>query len=504
MPMGGTTNLIVKLIGKDQFSRVFDKAEGRMGKLGGMVKKFGPMAAAAGAAFAVGIGVKAVGAAVKFEEEMTNIATLVDTSTESMKDMGDKVKDISKRIPVDIGELTSALYDVRSAGISAGDAMKVLETSGKLAVAGLGTTQEATNLLTSALNVYGDETHNANKLANILFKTVKYGKTTIAELSQGFGKVAAIAKETGISIEDLSGATAILTTGGIKASEAQTALKAMISNILKPTKDAKDVSERLGIQFDIGALQAKGLSGMLKNVADKAGDNKQALADLFGSVEAANAIFALTSKDGGKALDDILKDLNSETDALTEGFDKQRKSTAKQYQTLKNQLNVVMTNLGTKILPYVVSSMDFLVGLFDKGTTQGKAFAGVMDFLRRIFEGIAGAIKGIAGALEKIGLEDFLAKKMAGPVGVLNPELLSAELKRRGLPEMETGGIVPGPRGKPVPTILHGGETVIPAGRGAINNFNFQGAFIGNIEDFKNQIKNLMDRESELKVIGGV
>jgi len=65
--------------------------------------------------------------------------------------------DISTRVPKSVEELTSALYDVRSAGITAENAMSVLEQSARLATAGLGTTKEAVNLMTSAFNTFASQ-----------------------------------------------------------------------------------------------------------------------------------------------------------------------------------------------------------------------------------------------------------------------------------------------------------------------------------------------------------
>ena len=363
---GSKMNLEVVMTAKDNASA---KLKGMSGAIGVAKKALLGIGIAAGAA-AVGIGVKAVQAAASFESKMADVSTLVDTNVESMDEMRRAVLDLAKDMPISADELATALYQVRSAGISAADAMDVLETSAKLGVAGLGSTEEATNLLTSAINVYGDSTHDANKLANILFKTVKAGKTTIAELSAGFGKVAALAKETGISIEDLSAATAILTTGGITAAEAQTSLKAMISNVLKPTADAEAAAKKLGIEFNLGALKAKGLAGMLKEIAEKAGTDKQVLADLFGSVEAANAIFALTSKEGGAALIKVLEEMGIETDMLDEAFIKQMETVTNLWSLVKDRLNIALIELGSKILPpvskWLKDNKDRIQELIDK------------------------------------------------------------------------------------------------------------------------------------------
>jgi len=425
--------------------------------------------------------------------------------------MGKRILDLSRDVPVAADELAEALYDVRSAGISAAKQFDVLKTAAKLATAGLATTKEATDLLTSAINVYADETHDANKIANILFKTVKYGKTTIAGLAQGFGKVAAIAKEVGISLEDLSAATAILTTGGITASEAQTALKAAISNILKPTKAATETAEKLGIQFDLAALQAKGLSGMLVEITEKAGGNKQAIADLFGSVEAANAMFALASEDGAKKLNDILKDMNSNVDALQEGFDKATESTENQYRMLKNNLNVVMIELGTKILPIVIDGMKALLDLlsgFERqynkiAEAQERQTEAALKLIKRArereAEGDIEAAERLRETARSIMGQPIMPKKKGSIFSILSG--ISSLFKIR----MQEGGVVPGPKGKPVPILAHAGETIIPADKkvGNIFNFNFAGAFIGNKEALIEEIKRAINRESELRALAG-
>lgn len=460
----------------DKSKVAMKSAQGNIDTLQGKMKRMRPTLdriakgfALIAAAVVVGFGVKSIQAAVKFEKAMTNVATLVNTSTENMIEMGKKVKDISKRIPKDLAELTEALYDVRSAGISAGDAMEVLETSGKLAVAGLSTVKEATNLLTSAINVYGDESHDANVIAEILFKTVKYGKTTIAGLAQGFGKVAAIAKETGISLEDLSAATAILTITGITAAESQTALKAMISNVLKPTTDATDAAERLGIQFDLAALQADGLAGMLVAIAEKAGDDKQALADLFGSVEAANAIFSLTSKDGAAKFKEILDDMTISSGALDEAFIKQNETTDAQYQLLKNNLNVVMTDLGTTILPHVVKAVQWLIKYL-KNMSEGIKVAGEW-WNKWIIDPLTDFLV-LADKVERKIRDIIRAAREA--VSAVGKVLTGGKEGIPWVPFFEKGGVVPGMPGQAVPIIAHAGETIIPAGQRGIGGNTYK------------------------------
>jgi len=91
------------------------------------------------------------------------VSTVVDTNVESMDAMKNAVLDIAKKTPVALSDLTSALYDIRSAGISASMSMDVLEKSAQLGIAGLGSTAEAVDIVTSAINAFRLKGEDAEK-----------------------------------------------------------------------------------------------------------------------------------------------------------------------------------------------------------------------------------------------------------------------------------------------------------------------------------------------------
>ena len=87
-----------------------------------------------------------------------------------------------------------------SAGVSAGDAMGVLNDSARLAVAGLGTTKEAVDIATSAINAFGLQGDKAAGVYDVVFTAIKNGKTTLSQLSQGFGAVAGTVAQAGVAV----------------------------------------------------------------------------------------------------------------------------------------------------------------------------------------------------------------------------------------------------------------------------------------------------------------
>jgi len=454
--LGGTSELKILLSLKDKASaklKTFNKDFKSMAT--GIAKG----AAIAGAAMAVGIGVKAVKAAVEFEKSMANVATLVDTNVESMDKMGKEVSKIAKRTPVEISSLTTALYNVRSAGISASDAMEVLEISARLGVAGLATTEEATNLLTTAFNNFSDQGYEADEIANILFKTVKAGKTTVAELAQAFGNVAPIAKAAGVSLEEMQAATAALTVVTGKTAESQNRLRALFDEMTRTEGKLASQTKALGIENVETLISTNGLEGAMRILYEATGKNDIAFKNLFGSVEAGGAALLLLGG-ANEVYNATLDSTLDKTDLLTEAFEKKKATVEAMWQIFHNKLDVELKDLGMKIIPILLTAVENAIKVF-------RSFFKVTDTIWTTF------VK-LKGAVTNFGLEiDLVAKKLAKFLEQASNK--SANFFVRvgeafdpfGGLNFDKGGIVPGAIGSPVPAIVHGGETIIPPGKSA-------------------------------------
>ena len=453
--MGGASELSIVLSLKDKASAKLKNFNKNVKSSNKAMLKMGLLA---GAAVAAGIGAKAVKSAADFEKAMSNVSTLVDTNVESMQDMGKAVRELGKRVPVDLGTIPQALYNVRSAGIGAADAMDVLEQSAKLGVAGLGTTEEAVDLVTSSLNAFGLETSKSGETADTFFKAVKAGKTTISELAQGFGQVAPLANELGISFEELMANTSAMTTSGLKASIAYSQQRAVMGNLLKPTKEMQEIYDKLGITNIKNTIAADGFKETLVKLTEATGGNQEMTAKAFGSIEGLNAVMMLTGETGITATE-ILNGMTEGTNQVNEAFEKQNSTMSAQHLILKNKLNIALIELGNKIMPaliIIVDKLTWYVGEMQKG-----------------WETVSFAIRAIKTNIESLKMEfdliirkikDFIEMVKKIPSGI-GERISGIGGKIKGGLGFQHGGIVPGPLGSPVPAIVHGGETVIPAGK---------------------------------------
>lgn len=401
----------------DKFSGPVNKmsknAESSMARMERKFRKVGDRAfsvsrqsAMMGAAIIGPMGLMA-NSAVKFEEKMSNVSTLIDTTQEDMSKMGEEVLKLSKRLPVPIDELTTSLYDIRSAGISAGDAMSTLETSGRLATAGLSTVTEATNIQTSAMNAFKTEGLTAAQTADILFKTVKAGKTTISELSTGFGATASIIQSANVRLADFQAATAALTTTGTPATQAQTQLRASIVALQKPTQEMQKVFKALGVTTDKELIAKYGdLGSSFDAINNKVTELGLNTAKTWSSTEALAAVTSITGATNEtyvKTLDDMVNG----SDALNEAYDKQAKTGKNSMQIAKNNMQALSITLGTTLIPIINDLVSAVTPVIEKFSTWVSENRGTVKTIMKV----AAVVGGLALAVSAVSLVVGVATK---------------------------------------------------------------------------------------------
>lgn len=357
----------------------FDKMQNKIKNLASDLEKVGKAATIVGGSL-MAFSAANLKLAADFSAGMTNVSTLIDTNVENFDAMKEEVLQIAKRTPVALDGLTSALYDIRSAGISANMQFEVLEKSAQLGLTGLGSTSEAVDLVTSSLNAFNLKWKEAEKLYDTIFKTVKFGKTTISGIAQGFGSVAGTVAASNIKLDDYLAAVAALTTTGQPAAQAHHQLKAAIAGMLRETDDSKKVFNTLGVKSFKELIQKSGgMVNAFKAITNCVGGNESAILSLFGSTMAYNAVLGLTTKQN-KAYVETLNSMRYGTSLIDEGYQKQYNTEHAMMQRLKNMSQVIGIQLGEALAPAFGKVLDFgesTLNMLDKMSPQMKSFVAI-------------------------------------------------------------------------------------------------------------------------------
>ena len=336
----------------------FEALQNRIKNVSQTLGDIGKKALVAGAAIGAFATVNLNNAAA-FQAQMGHVSTLVDTNIESMQKMSKQTLEIFREVPVKLEDTTGALYNIRSAGISASDSMDVLNRSAKLAIAGQGSTAEAVDLVTSSINAFNLKGKEQQRIYDVIFKAVKYGKTNISELAQGFGAVAGTVAAANIKVDEYIASVAAITTVGNPASQAHTQTKAAIAGLTRGTKDQQAIFRQLHAKdFNDLIQKSGGMVGAFSRINTAVGGNKSKLISLLGSIEAYNAFLGLV---GGqhKAYVQTLTDMRFGTNAVDEAFQKESETIANQTQRFKNLSQTISIEFGNSILPVFKKTLDF-------------------------------------------------------------------------------------------------------------------------------------------------
>lgn len=286
---------------------------------------------------------------LQFNEAIAEVSTLVDSSVVSNQDLQVAVTDLSNAFGKSPIGVAKALYQAISAGAEAGaEANNLLTVAIKGSIAGVTTTETVVDGLTTVMNAFQLSTGRASDVADILFTTMKNGKTTIAELSANLFQAVPIAAAVGLSFAELSGAIIGLTLQGTPTNVAMTQIRAAITGLLRPTADLVFIFQEFGgVQK---ALAEFGLEFVFQRLAAAVDGDIGKLKTILGSIEGVNAVLALTGKNASFLSEGINKTTNS-VGALGEAFDKVVNEPFQRFNEAATRLGVSFNQLGEVSIP---------------------------------------------------------------------------------------------------------------------------------------------------------
>ncbi len=367
--------------------------------VGSMMQTVGDKVSKVSLAIAGAVTATSVKGWMTLEDEMANVATIADTSEKSLSDLTAEAIEASNVTGVAAAEIAKAQYQAISANVATAESTGLVANAAKAAKAGVSDVTTVIDGATSIINGWGIAIGESEAVFDKLLKTQQRGKTTIDELATSIGQVTGLAPQLNMSLDETLAAVGALTQNGVATSTAMNGLKAVMSSILKPTAEAKEEAERLGLQFDSAALKAKGFTAFLADVVEKTGGSEDSLAKLFGSVEGLSQIMLLGGSAAGMYAD-ILDDLGNSAGTLNTMFEERTASSAQRFSMALNKINNAAISLGESLAPMINVAADSIEKFAD--ALQGMSAEEAQSVIKTALW-IAGISKGISvlGSLVK-------------------------------------------------------------------------------------------------------
>jgi TP901 family phage tail tape measure protein len=332
------------------------------GGLGGLKSKLGGIGAVAGKALTAGIGgavatgVKGVLDFTSFERQMNEVFTLLpNVSEQAMGKMTGQVKTFASDFRVLPEKVVPALYQSLSAGVPADNVFAFLETAQKAAKGGVTDLTTAVDGISSVVNAYGAETIDATKASDLMFTTVRLGKTNIAELSQSLFNVTPTAAALGVKFEDVTAALAAMTVQGVPTSVATTQMRQLFVELSKAGGETATTFEQIaGKSFKQFIAEGGNTQQALQLLEKHAKDSGVGINDLFGSVEAGSAALALTGN-GTDTFTTALGEMQGSAGATDAAYQKMNRGLGPIFDGLKVKASLFAISVGEKLAPVIES-----------------------------------------------------------------------------------------------------------------------------------------------------
>ncbi|HDA6216767.1 TPA: phage tail tape measure protein [Listeria monocytogenes] len=421
-------------------------------QFGNMLEKSGQKLTKVGTAMTVGFTAPIVAGMVKstkayldFDNEVTEINSLLRESGESAKEFGDRytqVFDYAQKASVKYGvaseqtmlgmkEMVKKGYDINQTMASMPAIFNAARASGD-------EFETVMTVTTSTLEQFGmiskdtnKQMEYTNKVADVLTYVADKTAAGFSDMGTAMNYVGPISHSLGYSLTDTAAAVGLLSNRGIEGQKAGTGLRGMLTSLLKPSKQAAEAMKSVGLKIEDSNGNMKSLPTLLDDINDKTKkmtktQKNSFLTMIFGR-EPLSAVNTLLEA-GGDSLRKYSKGADEANGYTKQVADNMRKAGKFGVDQFKASLEVLEQNVGQKLMPALTPIIEWANKMIDKfndlsGEQQQNiikwagiiaATGPVLTVGGKLVSMTSGLIKGFAGLGKILGLGSKLTSLAAG------------------------------------------------------------------------------------------
>lgn len=225
-------------------------SESKMKKAGSAIGNGLKTAAKAGAA-AIGVATTAITAfsvasvktGAKFDKSMSNVKAISGATEEEFDKLREKAIEMGAKTQFSATEAGDAMGYMAMAGWKTADMLDGIEGIMNLAAASGEDLATTSDIVTDALTAFGLSAKDSTHFADILAVASSNANTNVGMMGETFKYVAPVAGALGVSAEDTAEAIGLMANAGIKASQAGTSFRSILTRL---STDAGATSKQYG------------------------------------------------------------------------------------------------------------------------------------------------------------------------------------------------------------------------------------------------------------------
>lgn len=422
-----------------EFKKGMQTMQKQMGDIGSNMQQAGSEVATVfggmGAAIGAGLGL-AVNTAMNFEAQMSRVGAIAGASSGELQKMRDAALQLGASTSKSAGEVAIGMENMAAMGFTVNEVLAAMPGVISAAEASGEDMALVADVVASSLRSFGLEASESTRIADVLAQTANISAAGIQDMAYTMKYAAPVANSLGVSIEELSAATAIMANTGIRGEMAGTTLRSALGSLADPTDNAALLMQQLGIktqdangnllpfQSILGDLTT-GLHGMgtaQKSAALKTIFGESAVSGMLAVIDAGPEKFAELTKSlensGGasaKTAEQMKDNLKGAMDELGGAFE-----TAQ--ITIGNALTPAIQALAA-VLQTAVDWFNKMPKGMQKAIAIGAAVAAVILILVGVIGGlvafVGAVISGFAAMMPVLAGVGAVFTVLTGPIGII-------------------------------------------------------------------------------------
>jgi len=333
---------------------------------------------------------------------------------------------LSRRTIYSANEIAEAMYSIASAGYDVG---KITERE-LIPILNYAAAQQidlndATELVIKTFKEFGDTGETIESIVDKFTAAISNSFLNAQRLAEGMKYVGAMAAEVGVSLDETLGALAVLVDRGYEGSQAGQRLNMILTKLLKPTEEAKEALNSLGLTIEDLNPETNSLVEILYKLR-AAGFSAAEASAMF---RARTAAAALTLVENADAVARLTMQLQYSAGLTEELARRQINTLSGALALLRNNVVALAIAIGRDLKPLILTTAgaieDYLLPvvralsaplsafgtILSRASGGGKAFIGIL--LSMTVAGVAtlGLLKMLSFTLKLVGKE-FIAESI--------------------------------------------------------------------------------------------
>lgn len=276
---------------------------------------------------------------MSFESGMSKVEAISGATGEDLAALTDKAKEMGAKTKFSATESAEAMQYMAMAGWKTSDMLNGIEGIMNLAAASGEDLATTSDIVTDALTAFGLSAQDSTHFADILAQASSNANTNVSMMGETFKYVAPVAGAMGYSAEDVALAVGLMANSGIKASQAGTSLRTILTRMAKPTKEVQTAMDQLGVSV----IDSDGNMKSLHEIMDDLRSGFSGLSE----AEKVNMAATLGETDGMSGLLAIVNASDRDYQKLTDSINNCSGAAESMAETMQDNLEGQLTILGS-------------------------------------------------------------------------------------------------------------------------------------------------------------